>query len=160
MQGAAPRVTALLALPWGPGALRHVPQVPDPTSEPPLQGMWEPLARGRAPPGSVTAQVDFNQGSSGPLADPPPMLDSALAAAIASLSDLRALHIAGIELQGVLPGLWGSSLPHLSYLNLSHNALAGTLPPSFGRLSALAVLYECPYSFTHTCTTALITYFA
>lgn len=145
-QGDATRVTSMIALPNGPGALQHVPLVP--TAQPPKTPvLWESTPRGRdpwtgAPSGWTAATNDSTPPA--PRTDDGPVLDSALAVAVASLSDLRALHVSGVGLQGVLPAIWGASLPMLTYVNLSHNVLSGTLPPSFGRLASLAVLYACP----------------
>lgn len=130
--GAGPRITTLLALPSGFDALQHVPQVP-PAQPSQLQGLWDSTSNSTLP-------IDGLQ-----QADAAPVLDSTLAVAVASLSDLRALHVAGIGLQGTLPSLWGTALPLLAYINVSHNELTGTLPPSFGRLSALTVLCVCEF---------------
>ena len=123
------RITTLVALPADDAlAMRYVPQAwgatpPAPSSEPAAPA---PLPNGYQAPASP---------------QPLPVLDGDLALAIASMTDLRALHLSGVGLRGMLPALWGASLPQLVYLNLSHNQLGGGLPATYGRLGNLHTLY-------------------
>ncbi len=71
------------------------------------------------------------------------LLNGSLAFAIASMSDIRALHISGVQLQGHLPAVWGGALPILAYVNVSNNKLTGSLPETYSKLGALQILYVC-----------------
>lgn len=62
------------------------------------------------------------------------------AASSSGSSSLTTLDLSANALHGTLPASWVALLPGLTTLDLSHNALTGELPPAWGRFANLTTL--------------------